>query len=67
VDRGPYSLEVLALLFSIKVLHPKSVTLIRGNHEDAEVNSMVPPAAAAPATPRAPLTAPVLAPVRAAC
>ena len=40
VDRGPHSLEVMALLFCIKVRYPNKVFLIRGNHEDSEVNEM---------------------------
>lgn len=38
VDRGTLSLEVIALLLSIKTLHPECVTLLRGNHEDREIN-----------------------------
>eukprot|EP01043_Picozoa_sp_COSAG02_P009566 COSAG02_NODE_327_length_24561_cov_92.867754_5_plen_789_part_00 len=38
VDRGPHSLEVLALLLSLKVAYPTSVFLIRGNHEDRALN-----------------------------
>ncbi|KEP66718.1 UNVERIFIED_CONTAM: Ser/Thr phosphatase family protein [Hammondia hammondi] len=38
VDRGPCSLEVLLLLFSLKVLSPHRVFLLRGNHEDRQMN-----------------------------
>lgn len=38
VDRGQYSLEVIVLLLTFRVLYPHSITLIRGNHEIAEIN-----------------------------
>ena len=38
VDRGDYSIEVLALLFSLKIKFPDHVFLIRGNHECESVN-----------------------------
>ncbi|EAY15681.1 Ser/Thr protein phosphatase, putative [Trichomonas vaginalis G3] len=38
VDRGQYSLEVIVLLLTFRVLYPNSVTLLRGNHEVAEIN-----------------------------
>lgn len=37
IDRGPNSLEVLVLLFSMKCLFPKNVFLLRGNHEAEDV------------------------------
>jgi len=38
VDRGRHQLEVIVLLFALKVLCPNSVWLNRGNHEDAGQN-----------------------------
>lgn len=33
IDRGQFSLECITLLLALKVMHPNSVFLIRGNHE----------------------------------
>jgi serine/threonine-protein phosphatase 5 len=33
VDRGPWGTEVLILVFALKIWKPKSVYIIRGNHE----------------------------------
>lgn len=38
VDRGMSCLEVLAYLFSMKLLLPQKVFLLRGNHETRDVN-----------------------------
>ena len=41
VDRGDWSLEVVAYVFAMKLLSPHSVFLLRGNHELHEVNGDV--------------------------
>lgn len=38
VDRGNYSLEILALILSLKLENPNQVTIIRGNHEETSLN-----------------------------
>ena len=40
VDRGMSCLEVIAYLFSMKLLLPHKVFLLRGNHETRDVNGM---------------------------
>lgn len=40
VDRGDNSIEVIALLFSLKIKYPDQVFLIRGNHECSKLNNM---------------------------
>lgn len=38
VDRGSHSLETMCLLLALKCLYPEQIHLIRGNHEDSQIN-----------------------------
>ena len=40
VDRGCHSLEVICLLFALKLKFPRQIHLIRGNHEDPTINAV---------------------------
>lgn len=38
VDRGHHSLEVIVLLLALQIKFPGKITLLRGNHELANIN-----------------------------
>lgn len=40
VDRGSHSVETVSLIFSLKVRYKDRVSILRGNHENMEINKI---------------------------
>jgi len=40
VDRGSHSVETVSLIFALKVRYKDRMTILRGNHENMEINKI---------------------------
>lgn len=40
VDRGSNSVETVSLIFALKVRYRDRITILRGNHENMEINKI---------------------------
>ena len=40
VDRGNYSVETFSLILCLKVRYKDRITILRGNHENREINKI---------------------------
>ena len=41
VDRGSHSVETVSLIFALKVRYRERICVLRGNHENMEINKVI--------------------------